>query len=247
MSQVDAKLYKEYKRLADRADKRLLRLERLAEKNPDMYGNVLAFAYKGAQKAVEHWDGKKSDKPRFARKTPRTEEEMRKKMKDIQAFLEKPTSSKKGIDQVYKNRSDSLNKRFGTDFTWQEWARFGARQLWERNDGKFTYNELIRVAAVQKKEEETIKAYNKFKKALRTGTGSVKPLKYRVNIKGDNLLQQIQDEITDGFNISGMLSEDLNLIQKSVNTIFEAKKNIVFKQTQQMLANNGLDYNTMFK
>ena len=248
MSQTDPKLYKRYKRLADAADKRLLRLERLAETRPDMYGNILAYAYKGAEKSISYWDkGKKYKLPRFARNTPRTNEELAQKIKDIEHFMTLPTSMKSGIDQTYKNRAESLNATFGTDFTWQEWARFGVRGFWERHDTKYSYNELIRVAAVQKKEEQTVKAYNNFKKALRTGTGSVKPLRYRVNIKGDNLLQQIQDEITDGFNISGMLSEDLNLIQKSVNTIFEAKKNIVFKQTQQMLANNGLDYNTMFK
>ena len=164
MSQTDSKLYKEYKRLADRADKRLLRLERLAAKNDEKYKNVLAYAYNKAQKAIEHWDGKKFDKPRFARKTPKTDEELAMKIKDIQEFLSMNTSTKSGIDKVYKKRADSLNAKFGTDFTWQDWARFGSRGYWDRTDGRFTYNEMIKVAKVQKQKADMIKAYNKFKK-----------------------------------------------------------------------------------
>lgn len=244
MSQVNGDLYKEYKRLADRADKRLLRLERLAERSPGLYGNVKAYAYKKAEKSINYWDkGKKYDKPRFARKTPRTEDEMRRKMKDIQAFLEMPTSTQSGIRKTYQKRADSLNKAFNTDFTWQDWARFGIRGYWDRKDKKFSYNELIKIAAMQKKKADTIKAYNKFKKALRTNTGSVKPLKYSVNIKGENLL----GEILGDFETGNLLTNDLNLIQKSINTIFEAKKSIVDQQTEKLMAENGLSYDTMFK
>lgn len=243
MSQTSSKLYKEYKRLADRADKRLLRLERLAEKGDERYKNVLAYAYAKAQKSIEQWDGKKYDKPRFARKTPRTDEELAMKIKDIQAFLDMSTSTKSGIDKTYKKRADSLNERFGTDFTWQDWARFGARGYWDRADGRFTYNELIKVAALQKKQEDTIKAYNKFKKSFNTGKGSVKPIKYNAKIQGDDLLSQLKEEL----GIENMLSADINLIKDTINTIFEPNKGIVLKQTEKYMADSGLTYDKMFK
>ena len=239
MSLVNPELYKEYKRLADRADKRLLRLERLAKQHPDTYGNVLAYAYKGAQKSIEYWDKKPSNKPRFARNTPKTAEEMKQKMADIQDFLRKPTSSKVGIDQTYKNKAESLNKKFKTDFTWEEWARFGIRGYWDRKDGRYTYNEMIKVSKVQKSHENVIMTYDKLKRR--------KPSKYNLDITSDNFLNDLQNQITNELNTSKLISDDLNTIQKSLRTIFETKKNIVFKETQKLLNQNGLDYNTMFK
>lgn len=255
MSQTTSKLYKEYKTLADRADKRLLRLERLAAKNDEKYQNVLAYAYNKAQKAIEHWDGKKFDKPRFARKTPRTDEELAMKIKDIQEFLEMNTSTKSGIDKVYKKRADSLNEKFGTDFTWQDWARFGSRGYWDRTDGRFTYNEMIKVAKVQKQKADTIKAYNKFKKHFKTGPGNVKPSDVRKNTRmlnkefkqlgldNNNLLSELKDEL----GIENLLSSDLNLIKDTINTIFEPNKGIVMKQAEKYMNESGLSYDTMFK
>lgn len=251
MSQVDAKLYKEYKRLADRADKRLLRLERLAERSPDLYGDVLAYAYKSAQKSIQYWDGKESDKPRFARKTPRSETSMKMKMKDIQAFLDMKTSTQKGIRDVYINRAESLNKKFTANFTWQEWARFGIREFWDRKDSKFTYNEMIRVAKVQKQKKEAIEHYKKVSKSFRTGTGkgSVKPSfarQSKMKIRGDNLMKQIQDELNYQ-EAAELLTADINLVEDAINTIFTPKKSIVMQETEKNLAESGLTYDSMFK
>lgn len=243
MSQTNSKLYKQYKLLADRADKRLLRLERLAEKQPDMYKGVLSYAYAKAQKSIAYWDGKESDKPRFARKTPKTDAEMAEKIKDIEAFLNMQTSTKGGIDKTYKKRAEKLNKTFGTDFSWQDWARFGVRGYWEHKDGDFRYNNLIKVAKVQKQKEDAIKAYNKFKKATRTGIGSVKPIKYHVSVNGDNLLEELKNEL----GIENLLSSDMNLINKTIDTIFEPNKGIVMQHIENKLGQAGLSYDTMFK
>jgi hypothetical protein len=252
MAQVDAKLYKEYKRLADRADKRLLRLERLAERSPNLYGDVLAYAYKSAEKSIEHWDnGKKYDKPRFARRTPRNETAMKMKMKDIQAFLDMKTSTQKGIRDSYIKRAKSLNKKFNANFTWQEWARFGIREFWDRKDKKFTYNEMIRVAKVQKQKAEAIAHYKKVRKSFRTGTGkgSVKPSfarQAKMKIRGDNLMNQIKEELNYQ-EASDLLSADINLVEDAINTIFTPKKSIVMQETEKKLAESGLSYDTMFK
>lgn len=249
MSQTSSKLYKEYKRLADRADKRLLRLERLEKEHPDLYKNVTSFAYAKAERAIEHWDGKKFDKPRFARKTPATDEELAMKIKDIQEFLDMTTSTKKGVDTVYKKRADTLNKKYSElfemeiKFTWQEWARFGIRGHWDRTDNQFTYNEMIKVAALQKKKEDMIAAYHKYRTAFNTGKGSVKPIRYNAKIKGPDILSELKKEL----GVENLLRSDMNLIEDTINTIFERDKGIVLKETEKNLADNNLSYDSMFK
>lgn len=255
MAQTSSNLYKEYKKLADRADKRLLRLERLAESQPDKYQGVLSYAYAKAQKTIINWDGKEYDKPRFARKTPKTDEEMAQKIKDIESFLNMKTSTKSGIDQIYKKRAESLNKRFGTTFTWQDWARFGVRGYWDHTDGQFRYTELIKVAGVQKQKQDAIKAYNKFKRSFNRGTGNVKSKKSKkltrelnkelrdMGITDNNLL----DELTSDIGVENLLSNDMNLIKKTINTIFEPNKGIVMKHAEKLMNESGLSYDTMFK
>lgn len=221
---VSPDLYKEYKRLADRADKRLLRLERLAESEPDIYGNVKAYAYRKAQKSIEHWSGA-LEKPRFARDTPTSDTELKMKMQDIKAFLEMPTSTKSGITKTYKKRADGLNTKFGTDFTWEDWARFGVRGYWDRADGKYTYNELIKVAKSQKAKKDLTKAYYQAKQD---------PVKMSTKAK----------DIMKEFNIN---MDDLNLLQKTTNTLFESNDGIVLKQAKKYMQENGLTFDTMFK
>ena len=98
MSQVNGELFNKYKRLAKQADKRLERLENLAKKpqrnkqgqfTTNIYHGVKSYAYSVAQYAIDkNWGGsKKGQNPRFFRKTPRTDEELKQKIKDIEYFL----------------------------------------------------------------------------------------------------------------------------------------------------------------
>lgn len=221
-SGLNTDLYKEYKRLADRADKRLLRLERLSQSQSD-YSGVLSYAYRKAKEAIYYWSGE-LDKPRFARDTPTSNRELKKKIKDIEAFLNMPTSTKSGIDKIYKKRAESLNKRFDTDFTWQEWSKFAIRGFFDKQD-KIHYRELIKVASQQKKSEKMIKAHDKLKKS------------------GNKNMATTAKEIMKEFKLS---RDDLNLLQKTTNTIFEEDEGIVLKQAKKYMKASGLNYNSMF-
>lgn len=251
---VNADLYREYITLADRADKRLERLEKLEVKEPDIYGNVTAYAYRSAAKAIEHWDkesGKKYKKTRFSHGHPTSDIAIKLKMKDIQAFLDMKTSTKEGIRDVYINRAASLNKKFTTNFTWQEWARFGIREYWDRKDRKFTYNEMIKVASVQKNRSGAVKHYEELKGKYDKFGNKARSYKSmaaqaRRLIKGDNLMKQIQEELNYQ-EASDLLSADINLVEDAINTIFTPKKSIVMQETEKNLAKSGLSYDTMFK
>ena len=108
-----------YTRLAKAADQRMVRLEKL-EGEPG-FENVTKYAYARAQRDLESY-GKSGDKLRFNTKAPEDRRLFREKIMDMRAFLSSPTSTKKGIIEVYKKKADSINKIYGTNFTWQDLA-----------------------------------------------------------------------------------------------------------------------------
>lgn len=232
-SGVNEELYRLYRTLADQADKRLERLEKLSQTN-EIYHGVTAYAYRKAQEAISYWDNDKYNgrKPRFARNHPTTEKELKAKIKDIEAFLEMPTSTKTGIDKTYKNRAKGLNEEFGTNFTWQEWARFGARDFWSGKDG-VGYRELIAVASREKAQEEISKKVKSLDKALRNNSKLPRDIKKAIKSE----LSELSDDI---------LSKDKDLIQKTINTIFEDNEGIVLKQAKRYMKQSGLTYKDMF-
>lgn len=114
-------LVKEYRKLAKRADQRLVRLEALSRRSK--YENVLKYAYRVAAKNIESY-GSVKNRPRFNTKPPENYNTLLAKTNDIKHFLESVSSTKKGIVSVYEKRAETLNKTMGLKgddkFTWQE-------------------------------------------------------------------------------------------------------------------------------
>lgn len=152
---VPPELLAEYRKLADRADKRMLRLERLAKADPD-FSNVKDFAYKKAQEDAIKWGSKATAEKgaRFAINPPKTAREINAKMKDIRAFLDRPTSTKTGIVKTYKKRADSLNKllpKGAEKLTWQEYRKCFKLANAKNMDSRFGYRTLTKAFSVAKK------------------------------------------------------------------------------------------------
>lgn len=142
------KLLKEYRKLAKRADQRLVRLE--GYRHDKGFQNITQYAYKKAMSDIRSWSGKGSK--RFNTAPPKTAAELKAKISDIKSFLQSPTSSKKQVMKVTK----SLNQRFfGKDkkqyLTWEEWANFWERVDSENTDSRFNYNLVAKSAGVMKK------------------------------------------------------------------------------------------------
>ena len=152
-NKIDPELMAEYRRLSKRADQRLVRLEKLAESGDTNYQGVLLYSYKKAAQDAKKW-GSTGERPRFNIKPPETTGEIKAKIKDIEAFLESPTSTKKGITDVYKKRAETFNKRFGKKgdrpVTWQELANFyksdQAKAL-DKRYGSRTIARAVRIAS----------------------------------------------------------------------------------------------------
>ena len=145
-----------YRRLAKTADQRLVRLERY--QNDPNYKTATQWAYARAVKDIKKWQqpGQKIDMYRFNTKAPTDPEKLMAKINDIKTFLEAPTSTKKGITDVYKKRADTINKNYGTNFTWQQLAKYytsGQSELW---DAKFGSKTALRTIAQLQKNKKKI-------------------------------------------------------------------------------------------
>jgi len=146
-----------YRRLAKTADQRLVRLERYGEE--DFFHTAKQWAYAKAVQDIKKWrqPGEKIDMFRFNTKPPKDTEDLLAKINDIKTFLESPTSTKKGITDVYKKRADTINKKYGTKFTWQALAKFytsGEAELWEAKFGSKTA--LKTIGVIQHKKDKII-------------------------------------------------------------------------------------------
>lgn len=115
-----AELLAEYKRLAKRADQRLVRLEQLAQQ--EHYKGVLTYSYARAMRDIKAWSGEEAT--RFNLKAPGRIDQLQAKIRDIEHFLNAPTSSKSGITKVYKERTSTVNKLYSTNFKWQDLAKY---------------------------------------------------------------------------------------------------------------------------
>lgn len=109
-----------YRRLAKQADQRLVRLE--AASREKGYEGIKTYAYGLAMKNIKSYSGE--DATRFNTKPPVDQKQLQAKVNDMIQFLNSPTSTKSGVTAMYKKRTETLNRKYGTNFTWQEAGRF---------------------------------------------------------------------------------------------------------------------------
>lgn len=111
-----------YIRLAKQADQRLVRLEKLSKQKG--FEAVTSYSYATAMNDLKNFG-----QTRFNAKVPdpTTEEGaflFREKLAAVKEFLKAPSSTKQGIKSVYQAKVDTMNERYGTDFSWQDMADF---------------------------------------------------------------------------------------------------------------------------
>lgn len=136
---------KEYNRLAKKADARLRALESYQhEKN---FRTATKWAYAKAMRDIKSWGGNK----RFQTSAKNlSDTELKMKIKDIENFLESPTSTKRGIINTYKKRVETLNKNLGTNYTWDEFAKFIKSDTYKKMDNLFGSNTIFSVVGKTK-------------------------------------------------------------------------------------------------
>lgn len=112
-----------YRRLAKVADQRLVRLEELEK--VEGYEGAADWAYnKAAYNIATKWGTPHPNNPRFNTSPPANANQLKAKINDIKDFLQAPTSTKSGINEVYKKRAEEFNSNHGTNIKWQDWADY---------------------------------------------------------------------------------------------------------------------------
>lgn len=158
-------LEKEYRKMAKRADQRLVRLEQLA-KLPE-YSGVLNFAYRKAQRDIRAWSGENAS--RFNTKPPSNTNQLKAKIADIKRFLESASSTigktkeTKGIKEIYQDRADTINERYGTDFNWRDLARLFESNLYKKIKSKDDYDSKTEMQTIANISAN----FNEIKQAIR--------------------------------------------------------------------------------
>lgn len=127
-----SKLKKEYRELANEANARMRALEQLA-KNPE-YKAVLGYAYKDVLHDLEALTGRKRFLHNIERLSAKNTDirHLTALINVAKTFLDSPSSTKEGIDQVYGKRADTINEKFGTNFTSEDMKTFFESSVWEK-------------------------------------------------------------------------------------------------------------------
>lgn len=149
-----ADIVKVYRTLAKTADQRLVRLEKY--ESDENFGNAKQWSYARAQRDIRQWNGENAS--RFNTAPPESKVDLLAKIRDIQHFLESPTSTRKGIKGILEKRADTLNEKYGTDFKWDSVKKFFDSSLSEKMENKFGSKTVMKmVAYMQQNKDEILK------------------------------------------------------------------------------------------
>lgn len=173
-----------YKKLAKRADQRLVRLEK-ASSAGKISKNIMSSdiaAYMFAERAVQHYDkagagityydnGSYSYKPRFNRGIPKSDKLLRMKIKDIEKFLSMVTSKVSGIVGVAEKRTRTMNYLYKTNLTTTQWAQIWESGLGDKLIAKYGSKTAFTVLATVRTRKNTFSALlNQVKNAVNDST-----------------------------------------------------------------------------
>lgn len=161
---TETELLKAYNRMAKSADQKLRRLEKLAEQ--PYYKNATRWAYAEAMQDLKKWSPNKI-RPRFQTAPPRNKDGsinktlIKEKMRDIETFMEKPTSTKAGIKKSYENRASTINQKYNTNFSWTEMSTFYNSKIWEKAASSFGSDTAMKIfATIGNKKDDVMTLIN---------------------------------------------------------------------------------------
>lgn len=184
-------LVQRHKQLAKAADTRLRRLEALSGEKG--FGSVLNWAYAKAKKLIRKWSGENAEY--FDVKPPSKMQSLRAKIKDMERFMAMPSSSKRTLVKLYKQRAETLNKQYGTKFTWESMGSFFESREWEDMEKDYGSDTAIMVIGEFQKHEDDEKLLNAIEQSGKS------------NLKLEN--RKVSDAIDDMLNKYGLGVFDL--------------------------------------
>lgn len=179
-------LIKEYVKLAKRANKRLYKLEKLSkEKNFEI---VTKWAYARALRDIKTWGGDRRFKTSISKDI--NVKRLSAMRNDVYNFLNSKSSTKRDIVKLYIEKTDTFNKKYNTNWNWQEMASYfesgGAK---EKLEDKFASSTALDIIGVFRNNPDHIKKvidiFNKKHKYDKDVENEVSKLKNNEIIEND--------------------------------------------------------------
>ena len=84
-------------------------------------------------------------------------------IKDIQTFLSAPTSTKTGIKEIYLKRAQTINEKYGTNFTWEDIGSFFDSTMYSSLDNKYDSDTIVEAWGVIQDNKKLVKKIMKEK------------------------------------------------------------------------------------
>lgn len=152
----------QYKRLVHMANLRMDKLQKLSDQEGFKGVTKWSMAKMQYEARVR---GYLTESGRISSRTPKTEKEIRERIKSLQTFLTAPTSTKSGILDIYQKRADTINERYGTDFSWQDLATYFESGTSEKYDSKYGSKTALKaLGKIQKNSKEIQQQITQHKK-----------------------------------------------------------------------------------
>ena len=142
MTSEQKALFEQYHKLAKKADRRMRDLEKLADTTGG-FKPAVKWAYKRAARDIESMFGS-NEKPRFDRMLPdMNKTQIISAINSVKTFLDSPSSTKRGIINIYKKRVATINEWFKTSFSWSTFAELALSDVYDSLNNKYGSSTLM--------------------------------------------------------------------------------------------------------
>lgn len=203
------RLQQEYEKLARTANRRMYRLEKLAD-DPFYTYVILGYAYHNALYDIQGLPGGAGKKrfpmdiTRFSAKETNIRD-LKQAIVSVQNFLDMPTSTKKGITKVYQKRAKTLNSKYGTDFDWMSLSNWFQSTLWQKMSTKYG-------------SKTAMKAIGKIQKSYKQVADEIRDARDRHKKIEISALKDV-----DGYDLNQTLSPHDKKVIENISKIFASR------------------------
>lgn len=149
-SDYRSQLELEVKPMVQKANAMLLNLEKLAK--TEEFAGIEQFAYRNAMQAIKEIRG-----PGYKRfNMPKNTHQLEKVQREIEKFMQAPTSSKQGIEGLYEKNAAWFNEQIGSKYSWQKMGSFlQAAEFEELKADYFSTTAILIVTQLYKHRRKT--------------------------------------------------------------------------------------------
>lgn len=207
-------LLKEYRKLAKRADQRLVRIEQAALDKK--YKGLLSMAYKAAARVAVAY-GSRKNKPRFNIAPPKSARGLQAKIQSIKDFLNMETSTKSGYKQIQKKRVNKLNEKRGINFSVEDFHKISTSGVLDDLMSKYDSDVAIEIASTIANDGDKLKSILKEAKKKNISIEDINDYTGQdldITTLSDELADIVDDEVLRTFIARELDSKGIKYLKK---------------------------------